>query len=151
VRDAERQVNEELNRLAAANRVDYERALANENSINQSLDRLKQNALDTNMAFVKLRELEREVEASRAVYESFLNRARETREQERLDSTNVRILSDAQAPRDRNWPPRLLILLLAGLIVGVLGGCGLAYAAEQLKRTTLRPGEHAALAKHAVR
>jgi polysaccharide biosynthesis transport protein len=42
------------------------------------------------------------------VYESFLVRAREIHEQERLDTANVRILSDAQAPQDRSWPPRRL-------------------------------------------
>jgi uncharacterized protein involved in exopolysaccharide biosynthesis len=85
-----------------------------------------------------LRELEREVDASRAVYESFLVRARETREQERLDTVNVRVLSDAQPPLDRSWPPRRLVLLLAALAAGLLGGVGLAYGAEQIGNA-LRP------------
>jgi uncharacterized protein involved in exopolysaccharide biosynthesis len=134
VRNAERLIADEISRLAAANRLDYERARANETALNNSLTTLKQRAGETNMAFVKLRELEREVEASRAVYEAFLVRARETREQERLDSANVRVLSDAQPPRDRSWPPRLVILLLAGLMIGILGGVGTAWAAEQMRR-----------------
>jgi polysaccharide biosynthesis transport protein len=89
--------------------------------------------MDTSLAFVKWRELEREAEASRAVYESFLGRAREMREQERLDTTNVRILSDAQPPQDRSWPPRRLIILLAGLMLGILGGTGLAYLLELMR------------------
>jgi uncharacterized protein involved in exopolysaccharide biosynthesis len=97
----------------------------------------------TGLAFVKLRELEREVEASRAVYESFLVRARETREQERLDTVNVRVLSDAQPTLDRSWPPRRLILLMAALAAGLLGGAGLAYVAEQLNRNS-RPAAQAA-------
>ena len=86
--------------------------------------------MTTNLAFVKLRELEREVDANRAVYESFLVRAREIREQEQLDTINVRVLSDAQPPQDRSFPPRRLILLLASLILGGLGGVGCAYAAD---------------------
>jgi succinoglycan biosynthesis transport protein ExoP len=101
-----------------------------------NLNALKQRAMATGLAFVKLRELEREVDASRAVYESFLQRARETREQERLDTVNVRVLSDAQAPLERSWPPRRLILLLAALSAGLLGGIGLAYAAEQFGRNS---------------
>jgi uncharacterized protein involved in exopolysaccharide biosynthesis len=61
------------------------------------------------------------------VYEAFLVRTRQMREQERLDTTNVRILSDAQPPAERAWPPRRLIMLLAGLIAGIVGGVGIAF------------------------
>jgi succinoglycan biosynthesis transport protein ExoP len=71
-----------------------ERARAKETALERNLEALKQGAKDTSLAFVKLRELEREVEASRAVYE--LGRSRETREQERLDTTNARILVNAR-------------------------------------------------------
>ncbi|MEA2904931.1 MAG: polysaccharide biosynthesis transport protein [Alphaproteobacteria bacterium] len=150
VRNVQRLISEEIGRVGQANRIDYERALANENALSRRLDGLKRGALDTNMAFVKLRELEREVEASRAVYESFLARARETRELEHLDSANVRILSDAQPPRDRNWPPRLLIVLLGSLMLGGLGGCALAYLGERLKPTP-RPLEYGAIPKQGPR
>jgi uncharacterized protein involved in exopolysaccharide biosynthesis len=133
VRNAQQHITDELGRVAEANRNDYERALANENSLANSFDVLKRKAMDTSLAFVKLRELEREAEASRAVYESFLVRTREMREQERLDTTNVRILSDAQPPQDRSWPPRRLIMLLAGLMIGILGGAGLAYLVELMR------------------
>jgi polysaccharide biosynthesis transport protein len=133
VRNARQHITEELARLAEANRSDYERALANENSLASSLDALKRKAMDTSLAFVKLRELEREAEASRAAYESFLGRAREMREQERLDTANVRILSDAQPPQDRVWPPRRLIMLLGALMAGLLGGIGLAYVVELMR------------------
>jgi uncharacterized protein involved in exopolysaccharide biosynthesis len=133
VRNAQQHITEELVRLAEANRNDYERALANENSLANSFDGLKRKAMDTSLAFVKLRELEREAEAGRMVYESFLGRAREMREQERLDTTNVRILSDAQPPQDRSWPPRRLIMLLAGLMAGILGGVGLAYFVDLMR------------------
>jgi polysaccharide biosynthesis transport protein len=67
VRNVQRLISEEVGRVADANRIDYERALSNEAALSRSLDTLKQNTMDTNMALVKLRELEREVEASRAV------------------------------------------------------------------------------------
>ena len=134
--NAQRQITDEIGRVADANRNDYERTRANEASLMRSLDALKQRAKDTSLAFVRLRELEREVDASRAVYESFLVRARETREQERLDTANVRILSDAQPPQDRSWPPRRLLMLLAALALGLLGGVGLAYVVELNSRNS---------------
>ncbi len=134
VRNAQRLVSEEVARVSNAAHSEYERALANEQALSNNLDALKQRAISTGLAFVKLRELEREVEASRAVYESFLVRARETREQERLDTMNVRVLSDAQAPLDRSWPPRRTLLLLVALGAGLFGGVGMAYAAELISR-----------------
>jgi polysaccharide biosynthesis transport protein len=139
VRNAQQLIAEEIVRVADATRNDYERALVNENSLAANLDALKRKSMDTSLAFVKLREYEREVDANRAVYESFLVRAREMREQERLDTANVRILSDAQPPQDRAWPPRRLILLLAGLVAGMLGGLGLAYVAELTGRNARAP------------
>ena len=139
-RNAQRLITEELNRVAELNRSDYERTAANETALATNLDALKRKAMGTSLAFVKLRELEREVDANRAIYESFLGRSREVREQERLDTVNVRVLSDAQSPQDRSWPPRRLILLLAALILGVLGGTGMAYIADLLGNKTRQAG-----------
>lgn len=131
---AQQQISDEIARIAEASRIDYERALANETALATNLATLKQRSMDTSLAFVKLREFEREAEASRAVYESFLVRTREIREQERLDTANVRVLSDAEPPRSRSWPPRRLVLLPTLLMLGVLGGIGLAYLVELLRR-----------------
>jgi polysaccharide biosynthesis transport protein len=145
VRNAQRVVTEEVTRVVDATRTEFERASANETALATNLEALKQRAMTTSLALVKLRELEREVEASRAVYESFLVRARETSEQERLDTMNVRVLSDAEPPLDRSFPPRRLVMLLLALAAGLLGGIGLAYAAEQIERAT-RPPEPSASA-----
>jgi uncharacterized protein involved in exopolysaccharide biosynthesis len=89
--------------------------------------------MQTSLAFVKMRELEREAEASRVVYEQFLNRSRETREQERLDIMNVRVLSDAQPSQDRSWPPRTLYLVIAAMMLGLPVSTMLAYVVDRFK------------------
>src|SRR5204862_291351 len=71
---------------------------------------------------VRLRELERQVEASRAVYEAFLVRARELQEQQRLDTSTSRIISPASLPARRLGPPIPAIFaaaVAAGLGIGV--------------------------------
>jgi len=130
LRNAQQHISDEIARIAEAGRIEYERALANENTLAGNLTELKQRAIDTGLASVKLHELEREADASRAVYESFLVRTREIREQERLDTANVRVLADAQPPEGRSWPPRRTLMLPALLLLGLLGGIVLAYLVE---------------------
>ena len=75
-------IDDEVARVALSARAEYESAKTNEDTLTRNLDTLKQTAMSTNESLVGLRELEREVQANRAVYEAFLVRARETGEQE---------------------------------------------------------------------
>jgi uncharacterized protein involved in exopolysaccharide biosynthesis len=72
-------LSNELGRIAAAAKNDLQRAEAGERAIEENLDNLKKTAVLTSQASVRLRELEREVEVSRSVYQSFLVRARNGR------------------------------------------------------------------------
>jgi uncharacterized protein involved in exopolysaccharide biosynthesis len=124
-------IDEELSRIATAARGALERAQASERTLEADLEALKQNAVSTNQASVQLRELERELEASRAVYQAFLMRARETGEQQSIDNTNARVISKATPPRDKSWPPRLLLLAVA--FIGGMGvGIGVGLMREYL-------------------
>ena len=100
-------IDDEVHRIALAARSEYESARANEAALAANLETLKHNAVITNEAMVTLRELERDVQASRAVYESFLVRARETGEQERLDTKNIRVISRADPPQRRSSRRRI--------------------------------------------
>jgi succinoglycan biosynthesis transport protein ExoP len=121
-----RLIAEEVNRVADAAAADYERARANEESLARSLETLKRNAIATNEARVALRELERDVQANRTVYEAFLVRSRETGEQERLDARNVRVISQAEMPQRRSWPPSYLVIAFGAMAFGASAGTGLA-------------------------
>lgn len=121
-------INEELARIATAARSDLERTQASEKALETNLEALKQKSVETGQASVRLRELEREAEASRAVYQAFLTRARETGEQQSIDSTNARVISKATPPRDKSWPPRFLLLAVA-----LVGGIGLGTGAALMR------------------
>ena len=87
-------------------------------------------------ASVRLRELEREVEASRDVYQSFLKRSRETEEQETLNTSNARIIGDATVPQRRTFPPAMSLLAMIGFVFGGLAASGWFIAANQLMPRT---------------
>ncbi len=118
-------IAEEVNRIALSARSEYDSARANADTLSRNLEALKQSAVATNEALVTLRELEREAQASRAVYESFLVRARETGEQERLDTKNIRVISRAELPLHRSSPPSNLMLALGALVLGAAAGTGI--------------------------
>ncbi|MER9655029.1 Wzz/FepE/Etk N-terminal domain-containing protein [Mesorhizobium sp. M0152] len=136
LRDTRQLIARELGRIATAAETDYERALANQQALEAKVAGMKSKSLDTDQASVRLRELQRDLEAVRSVYATYLQRAQETREQINVDSTNARVISNAMPALKKSWPP--LSLLLFGAIFGGLGlGTGLALIAEYLSPTVL--------------
>ena len=57
---------------------------------------------------------------------AYRRRAREASEQERLDTTNVRIISVATPARQRTFPPSPKIVLPVALLLGLLLGGAIA-------------------------
>ncbi|MDN3569761.1 GumC family protein [Methylobacterium longum] len=138
MQDVRRLIDAELNRIAGAAETEYQRAQSNERTLTAELERLQRQSASTAKSSVQLRELEREVEASRSVYNNFLVRAREIKEQTSIDSSNARIITAARPPQDPSWPPRLI--LIAAALAGGLGlGAGLALTREYLAPTVLSP------------
>ena len=125
-RDLQRLIQREKERIIDTTQKDYDRAAATEVAIRKNLDRVKTDMQVNDRAAVGLRELEREVESRRGVYETFLRRSREAGEQELLNNTNVRIISSATPARIRAWPPSPKVVLPVALAVGLLMGAGIA-------------------------
>ncbi|QUS38555.1 hypothetical protein RPMA_06695 [Tardiphaga alba] len=114
-------IGEELARFAQLAKNDITRAQDLETSLTKALDAQKRQSSDLGQASVELRELEREVEASRAIYQSFLKRSRETEEQESLNTSNARIIGAATTPQRRIFPPPMSLLAMIGFTLGALG------------------------------
>lgn len=84
-------------------------------------------------AEVRLRELERQAEASRTLYEAFLQRFKETSEQIDLVESDVRIISTAMPPVRASTPgPKLFAA--AGFVVSFVIATGLALLLERMDR-----------------
>ena len=78
VEDLRHTINEEVDRFVQAAKNDLTRSRDYEASLNKALDAQKRQSIQLSQASVRLRELERDVEASRDLYQSFLKRSRET-------------------------------------------------------------------------
>src|ERR1700722_3782870 len=131
VDDLRRTINEEVERFAQSAKNDLARARDYEASLSNALDMQKRQSVQMSQASVRLRELERDVEASRDVYQSFLKRSRETEEQEGLNTSSARIIGEATVPQRRMFPPGMSVLAMIGFLLGGLAATGWAVAAER--------------------
>ncbi len=82
-----------------------------------------------NKSLVRLRELEREATSSREIYEEFVTRFKETREQNDLVQSDARILSSASVP-EAPTTPRTMLNLIIGMMLGGVVGFAVALVSE---------------------
>ena len=138
VADLKRNIAEEIERFAQSAKNDLARAREYETSLNKSMEAQKRQSVQLSQASVRMRELEREVEASRDVYQSSLKRSRETEEQESINTVNARISGEATVPQRRTFPPAMSLIAMIGFVFG-----GLAAAAWIVTADRLLPGSGA--------
>jgi exopolysaccharide transport family protein len=131
LRDTQRLINEELQRIVQSTQHDYDVARSREASLQQSLDQLQGVSTTSGQAQVRLRELQREAEANRTLYESYLARFKESTAQQSLDLPDSHIVASARIPISPSWPKKFLLLGLA-LTLGLGIGCMIAFLADYL-------------------
>ena len=139
VDDLRRTINEEVERFAQSAKNDLTRARDYEASLSKALDAQKRQSVELSQASVRLRELERDVDASRDVYQSFLKRSRETEEQESLNTSSARIIGEATVPQRRSFPPAMSLLAMIGFMFGALAASAWVIAADRLPPDTSEP------------
>ncbi|MCK1542757.1 hypothetical protein IVA87_30855 [Bradyrhizobium sp. 147] len=132
VEDLKRTINEEIDRFAQSAKNDLTRARDFEASLNRALEAQKRQSVQLSQAAVRLRELEREADASRDVYQSFLKRSRETEEQESLNTSAARVIGEATVPQRRSFPPAMSLFAMIGFIFGAVAASSWFAAAELL-------------------
>jgi uncharacterized protein involved in exopolysaccharide biosynthesis/Mrp family chromosome partitioning ATPase len=118
-------IDDEVHRIAQSARSEYESAKTDEELLSRNVDALKGTTTSTNESLVGLRDLERDVQANRSVYEAFLVRARESGEQAQIDTKNIRVISKADLPLHRSSPPPNLIIAVAAMMLGAACGTGI--------------------------
>lgn len=124
-RDIQSQIGEEVKRIVDS--IENEASISDTRvkALEGSLNELRTTANQNSQAEVRLRELEREASANKAVYESFLGRFKETSQQQDLQTADSRIISSAVAPSGPSFPRKGLIGTIAlafSLLIGVATG-----------------------------
>jgi len=133
VGDLRKKIKGEVGKIVRGLRNEIVVARAREDGLNRRLTELKSEVALLNRTGVQLRALEREADANRMLFETFLIRLKETTAQESFQQADSAILSRADVPLGPSFPNkrRLLLLSLLGAVsLGVL----LAFAIEKLDR-----------------
>lgn len=128
----------ELSRLRASVQEGYRQAEANLANLRKRATELTRSQEVSGAAQIRLRQLESEAEAVRAVYNASLQRAKELEQQKRIETNNSRMLSEAVAPAVATKPPAAVVLA-AALLFGACAGLGIAYLLEWLPSSRLLP------------
>lgn len=127
--DYKRQILEELKRTAESYRSESEVAKAKEESLKKSMAALMGENAKTNEALVQSRELEREADAYRTLYESSLQRYQEVIQRTSAQAAEARVITTASQPNIPSYPKRSFLMGLS-LVFGSLFGVGVGALRE---------------------
>lgn len=129
--DIDSQIQQEVRTIVANLQAKVEVSQQRVAAVQGSLGGAKGSLAANNRAMVRLNELQRTADASRAIYESYLNRYKETSSQQGLDTPDARIISRAPVPGGPS-SPNVSRNLLLGLMLALASGAGAVVLAETL-------------------
>ena len=130
---------EELSRIAETYKSSYEISKAQEVSLGKQLDEATSKSATANNDQVQLRELERESDTYKQLYESFLQRFQQQTQQQSFPVTTARIISGATVPLLPSYPRKPLVVAIAMLLGCCLGAAIGGY--RELGERFFRTGE----------
>lgn len=116
--DYDNQIQSEIRRIISNLEAQAQVQRQRTGSLASSVGQARGTLIGNNRALVRLNELERDAEAERALYESFLNRFKQTNAQEGIEQSDARIVSRAKIPTAPS-EPKVAIFLAIALFAGV--------------------------------
>lgn len=125
------QIDVEVQRIVANLQGEVTIARQRVNSLENNLNRMRGTISDNNRARVRLRELERNADASRSIYEGFLENFKMSDDAEGIREADARILSRAAVPLAPAFPKTSLNLVI-GVVLGLMFGVLAVILAESM-------------------
>jgi capsular exopolysaccharide synthesis family protein len=119
---------------------EYNSALEEERKYNMELGEQKKMALGMERKIINYNALKREVEMNGRMLDIVLNRLKETAISSQIQANNVRVQDLAEVPR-KPIKPKKVFNIVVSIILGVIGGAGLAFFREYMDATVKGPDE----------
>jgi succinoglycan biosynthesis transport protein ExoP len=140
MREIRRSITDELQRIAASYKSDYEIAKAREEAVERRLDEIVSQSQLTNQAQITLRELESTAQTYRSLHDNFLQRYMESVQQQSFPITEARVITPASRPLGSSHPKSMKVMA-AALAGGLFVGFGLAFLRDLSDRRFRTAGQ----------
>ena len=124
----------EVEKSVTSARKEFELAVAQERKYNSMIDEQQSQMREVSGKAFQLKQLEREVEANRQLYETFLARFKEADVASEYDVPNARIIDRAMPPTTPFKPNRKRMVLIAAFL-GLAFGVALAFLRDHFNNT----------------
>ncbi len=140
IQDIEKQIGDEENRILSSIRNDYLTSLKKEQTLQEEAESKKTLALELNDRATQYKVLEREVETSKLIHQSLLERSKEIDANVGTELGNIQVVEYATLPL-APYKPDVRRNLLLSIVIGLVGGIGLSFFLEYLDNTVKRIDE----------
>lgn len=117
----ETKIKTEIGKIIDALKNQVSTEQARENGLNAMLDNLKKQEATSGIADVKLRDLQRQADADRTLYENFLNQYKLTSSQDTFQQPDASVISHASVPQRPSFPEKGALILMSALASFTLG------------------------------
>ncbi len=146
IKDLDQLITREKMNIGNQVEADYRGARQRELLLQQALDQQKAQTNATAEKLVQYNILNREAEANKQLYDGMLQKLKEAGISAGLRSSNIRIVDPALIPTGPSRPNKTRNVMLS-ILVGLIGGIGLALLREYLDNTVKTPDDIETLAR----
>ncbi|MEE8496530.1 MAG: polysaccharide biosynthesis tyrosine autokinase [Xanthomonadales bacterium] len=136
IKDIKQRIATEITKITQGLENEVEVARTRERSLENSLHEAEKQSGAQNREAVQLRALERVATANRVLYETFLNRFKETSSTQGIETSDARVISAAEVPLFPSYPNKKRSYIII-VILGLMAACALVFGLH-----FLNPGLH---------
>ena len=140
IAEIDARILKETNRVADSIKKDYEAALKKEELLRKQSQQKKNAVGDLNERATQYNILKREVDTNKSIYQSLLQRLKETEVTSGIKASNVQVVDYASTPLSP-YKPNVRFNLLIAIAMGLMGGVFLAFLLEYFDNTIKTPDE----------
>jgi polysaccharide biosynthesis transport protein len=140
IESADAKLKGELAKVVESVKNEYQAALSQERSLQEALNSQKTEALSYNRKGIEYGVLTREVESNKQIYESLMQRTKETGISSDLRASNVRVVDPAEVPRSP-ISPNIQRDVMVSMATSLALAIGLAFGVERLDNRIRTPQE----------
>lgn len=135
--DLGKKIKAEESRIIESLKNDYLSTVKKEEALKKDVEAKKALAMALNDQSTQYKILEREVETSKQIHESLLERSKEIDAKVGTELGNIQVVDHAKLPL-KIYSPRIARNILIGALLGMILGLGLAFLLEYLDNTIKR-------------